>query len=204
MIHYPTSLIQLGNLVNFSTIRFEAKHSFTKSAAQSTNNSINLLYSIMKKNQVYSFNNIFNDNLLNLKYEIIKTTPTSYEVLDNEYLKSGLKYCKINNLYCNVQLKIYGQLFKKNMFLLAYSENKEIKVAKIIEIVIFNGNIKFLCQYYDSIYDPHFHAHEINSTEKHCLIDDTYIYHFHPLNSFTNLDKENDKIYVKPFCSYVY
>lgn len=48
MIHYANSFRKLGNLIDFSTIRFEAKHTFSKTSANTINNSKNILFSIAK------------------------------------------------------------------------------------------------------------------------------------------------------------
>ncbi|CAF0926852.1 unnamed protein product [Brachionus calyciflorus] len=79
LIHYPTAFKELGNLIDFSTIRFEAKHSFIKSASRSIHNQINILKSVSKKHQLFSLYNLVTNTQLNPEYEILKFNETYFD-----------------------------------------------------------------------------------------------------------------------------
>jgi hypothetical protein len=51
MIHYGESIRRLGNLVDYSTISFEAKHSYFKTSFETSNNTIHIPKHLANKHQ---------------------------------------------------------------------------------------------------------------------------------------------------------
>lgn len=84
MIHYASSLLYLGNLIDYVTLRFEAKHVFIKTAAITTHNCINLPFSVMKKHQIYNCLNLLTNSLLNCELEVEKFNETELENVEIE------------------------------------------------------------------------------------------------------------------------
>jgi hypothetical protein len=91
MIHYSNSIRYLGNLIDYSSMRFEAKHPFIKTSAHTVHNCINILYSVMKKVQTFNCYNLYFDNYLNYEIEIISYREAHVENLQNHILKNDIK-----------------------------------------------------------------------------------------------------------------
>jgi hypothetical protein len=52
LVHYASCIRNLGNLVGYDNLRFEADHVYSKTSAYTIHNNINLLYSVAKKIQI--------------------------------------------------------------------------------------------------------------------------------------------------------
>ena len=120
MVHYPDSIRQLGNLVDYSTLRFEAKHSFVKSSAYTTHNCNNILLSVLKKHQIFSFYNLTSNSLLTSETEIKK----SYEIEQIDLLDRSIinfineKKIEDAKIKTELIITIFNQVIKANMFIL--------------------------------------------------------------------------------------
>jgi hypothetical protein len=205
MLHYPNGIKELGNIIDYMSLRFEGKHPFPKKAANTIHNTNNVLYSVAKKLQIYNCYNLVTSNLLNLKEEIISYNQINFNQLEIQSLKDLISNqigLQNNILICNkVQVKVYGQLYKNNMFVLVKMENNKIGLNKIIEIIILNGCVYFYLQLFECFnFDLHLHSHEIQKTNKFFLLKPESLYHYRPFDSFQNLDPNDNRLFVRPNC----
>jgi hypothetical protein len=117
MVHYPSAIRKIGSLVNYCTLRFEAKHSFFKTAQIASRNHKNLPSKIAKKHQISFANNLMNANLLNQDYLVLRGTDLKVKDLNNE-LKAGLnEVCELYDddlITLAKELQYFGQIYKKN------------------------------------------------------------------------------------------
>jgi hypothetical protein len=67
MVHYGEAINRLGKLIDYSTIRFEAKHSYFKTAAKTAHNWINVPKTIARQHQIILANNLIYSNHINEK-----------------------------------------------------------------------------------------------------------------------------------------
>lgn len=99
-MHYGKAMKQIGSLVDYSTIRYEAKHSFIKSAVKATNNSKNILFSLTKKYQQNFCYNLLNYKLTKNQYEYDLVQETQVENLeDNKLRQSVMKLSKSKSVF---------------------------------------------------------------------------------------------------------
>ena len=71
MIHYASAIRKIGSLVNYCTLRFEAKHSFFKTVQRVSHNHKNIPLTLAKKHQICFATNLITSNLLNKVYDVI-------------------------------------------------------------------------------------------------------------------------------------
>ena len=55
MVHYPEAIRKVGNLIDYSTLRFEANHVSFKTTTRTIHNCNNILLSIVKKNTILNY-----------------------------------------------------------------------------------------------------------------------------------------------------
>lgn len=139
MIHYPDSIRQLGNLVDYSTLRFEAKHSFVKSSAHTIHNCNNILFSVLKKHQIFSFYNLESNSLINIEFEIKKSFEIEQRDILDDLLIGYINEKKIVNANIKTDLivTIFNQIFKSKMNIIYQKKNnKDIKIGEIVKIFL--------------------------------------------------------------------
>lgn len=176
MVHYADSIIQIGSLIDYSTIRFEAKHSCIKSAAHTVHNNINLILSVVRRHQIQACYNIISNNLLNEEIEIIDFDEYRYANLKIDQINSFLslidekiEICENNlsEMFENVSFRFYGQLIKKDMCLIMRHENVE-KIARISNIFLIQARVFLYCNLINCLrYNSHYCAYEIDITNEY-------------------------------------
>ena len=118
----------MGNLIDFSTIRFEAKHSFVKNVSRSIHNNKNVLKSVSKKHQLFSLHNLVTDSQLNCEYEIFKFTEITLGSVDeslHNFLKQNYGSVDLNEFIKEInKIKYFGTVLENGNFLLIEDDQK--------------------------------------------------------------------------------
>ena len=207
LIHYGNSIRQLGNLVEYNTIRFEGKHPFTKDAANTVHNTINICKSITKKVKFYTFYNLMFDLNLNLEYEILAQKDAYFDLFDpdlKEQIEKTLKLFKsdfeFESIYFDIKLKIFGQLYFKDVFV-AVKVKDDFIFCKIKEIIKIKEYIYFFIQLTDLVYyDEHYCSFSVNLKNEYKIISKENFLHYKPFDQIRSLEKDDNRIFVKPYC----
>jgi hypothetical protein len=135
---------------------------------------------------------------LNLKEDILSSKECEFESLDGEMkclISNNIDFLNKNNILNSVSFKFYGQVIKKGMLLTTKTSNKnnerEIKIAEILDVVILNDKVYLYCVWYDiSNYDEHLHAHVIKNTNIKILLTVDSVHHHHPFNIVQSLKND--------------
>lgn len=207
MIHYAESIIQVGNLIDFATIRFEAKHSFFKTVAHTIHNNINLILSVARKHQIKSCLNCLTNDFLNNEIEILDAHETNYNTILGDELKLIIKEKfqetseQLNNFNQNVIFSFYGQIIKKDMCLIINKNDNTQEIVKVANIFEIGSKIYLYCNELECLkYDEHYCAYQVCQSSRILLATTCQIYHYKPFSILYNLEKNNENLYVKPFC----
>ncbi len=181
LIHYPSAIRLYGPLKFYSTMRFEAKHSYFKHIIQATHNRINLLKSLAERHQ---------------RLQVFHLASPNY-FMDIEYgsLYSVSKHC-LDFLQLNLKTKnfsIYKWIIKKGIKYslndLVVSKKTAVPVSRIKSIVSTGFSIFFQIEEFQTVeyisYMAAFKLKEFESMEK--LISVTDLHSIWPLN-FYNLN----------------
>ena len=203
MVHYPSSLLYLSNLVDYITLRFEAKHVFVKTAAITTHNCINLPYSVLKKHQIYNCSNIWGNNLLNSELDIEK-----YDEIEFQYANNDLKDLLIkrlnynsNTIILDAVIKVFGQTFKKNFYVLYTNKENKTQFGLINDVIIIkNKSFFFIRELECEKFDKHYHSYIITEKDTFDLLEISNLFHYHPLNKNINLDNNDNRAFIRTLC----
>jgi hypothetical protein len=206
LVHYANSIRQLGNLVDYNSLRFESKHTFATAAADAAQNTINLPKTVTNKHQMYALNNLYKNSNLTEELEIKKKTITSVNRLDIRLqfllLKSNLFFEENEEIYSNMEIKIFSQFYCNYLYLVVKRKNK-ISVCFIKNILFLKKEIYFFVQNCDILsYDEHFCCYKIklqneDSQSSYDVIKKEAIYSYKPFPA-CSIEKK-DAIYVKPY-----
>ncbi len=204
LIHYPRSFRMLGNLIDFSTIRFEAKHSMFKTASHSTKNFRNIIKTVIRKHQILNCYNLSYQSLLNSEHEINKFKEIDFYSIE-ENIKNVLKQVVKNGSPVIIRdieiIKVYGTLLRSNMSLLFDVTGTKL-VGKILNIYEVQNIIYFHVKVLkiDS-YNSHYCAYRVNDSNTSCLFNINQIKNYHPFNDYNTLDIDNSSKFVLPYFS---
>ena len=199
MIHYGESLRRLGNLIDYSTIRFEAKHSYFKTSFETSNNTIKVPKHLSYKHQTTFAYNLILDDQLNTKLKLIDAIDMKFINLNNnmKLLVSQIpSISQFDKLLIATSFEYFGSAYKKGMIFI-YNEDEETFcqldciVSKGSDYFIISSILKSVC------YNEHFHAYEVYF-EKKVIINIDQFTNSYPTSIYKCLDPTNNKIFVRP------
>jgi hypothetical protein len=203
LVHYPTAIRELGSLVDYSCIRFEADHVFVKTAAVTAHNTINLLYTVAKKLQINQLLLFKKQNFLNERFEIVKS-----ELVDLEFVRYKFvieEKFKVKQFLEIQRLLFCGEVFEPGFFFLI-KKNIKREIGKIINILFINNSYYFHYALYDKVFDSHIYCFEVlknnAQTEDILEISETNI-DYKPLNSYNTLRQGDNRELIKQMSYYM-
>jgi len=183
--HYPALIREFGPLVNFQTIRFEAKHGFLKKIVHQVMNFKNICSTLANRHQLWqtyllSDGNYFKNSLeckgpsrllIDLlspvqQHVIKKRLPTISEIADNE------------------EIRVFGQLYRPGMFVAHGFAHGHPDFCRIDQILSVDEKIFFLCTHFESAYCYHYRAYDIFETLKCHFLLYSELSSFYPLHCY--------------------
>ena len=192
LTHYPAVMKEMGPVVNFWSMRYEAKHLPFKKYSNVTCNRINLCLSLAVRNQLAQSDSFLQQQAFTLPCISYSKFRTSCAV-KIEY--ESVKYVTVKNIHIN------GATLVKNITILLEIDNNIPSFAKICNI--YKNASKFedltakdfllhVQQIRTVTFDDHFQAHEVEETEN---------YKFTFLNMVVNYKSwmtipKNDKLFI--------
>ena len=201
LVHYPRLLVEFGPLKHLWCMRFEAKHSFFKTCAKSTNNFINIASSLAMRHQFHQCLDFQNNSMLN---DEEKTQATCLEAkfsslepeVKNAITLPGIEISPTEVVWKTNKAKINSIEYKVNdAFVLEVLHGEEIplflKVATIVKI----RSIWLICgKLYKSIeYSHHTHCFKVANTKEWVAIRPGMETDYHPLDIYND---HNDDHFV--------
>lgn len=206
MVHYPNAIRKYGSLVAFTTLRYEAKHSYFKKLVQASNNCINIPKMLARKHQVaLSYNLMSYDS----SYKPINATSSSINKSDVSLnLKLLINSCdklKVKDQFnISSSVEYFGQNYRVNMILICGKDDTFPLFGQITNVLTVDDDVFFVVNVMKTIcFDDHYHAYEVEflTIEKIIHIDE--LLHYHPIDVYTPIStiKENKKQFVRPYVS---
>jgi hypothetical protein len=203
LVHYAKAIQMYGNLVDCNGVRFEAKHTASKAAAQTARNSINLPKTVATKIQVEAFYNLLTDQNLSEEVEIVKSKKMVYKCYYDEkiepcFIKLGWFFTLEEEIVYDITVKVFSQAYSKNQYIIV-KKNDITSISLIRDILFVKNELVLFVQYSKIIeYNNHFCAYEIKLTNSCDLIKKENIYSYKPFVPCCVVGN-NDAIFVKPY-----
>lgn len=142
--HYPNQIRQMGPLIEYSMMQYEAKHAFFTNIARKTNNFVNIAKTLAEKHQLIMCNTIhsFKDeiNISTKSYPITKCCEFVNYKNHVEAIES------ISDHFVTKFVKVNGYVYRKGLMLV---ENFEI--FEIAYVTRYQNEPYILCQMYDLV-----------------------------------------------------
>lgn len=160
--HYPLMIRLFGPLVHRWTMRFEAKHSFSKQVARYTSCFKNIPLTLARKHQLMIVSHLHSSDQ-RTSFVVTNTSPVPVDVLQSDiavaikkrlpdethaHMTSNVSYHGMN--YSKGMIVVHGQLFGLPEF------------AEILQICILQGKIHFVVKKLTAWYREHFRAFELS------------------------------------------
>jgi hypothetical protein len=174
MIHYPEAIRQIGPLIWFWTMRFEARHKFFKNIAKIGCNFKNIAKTVASRNQLLLSYKFFIAKELS-EMEIVVPDVKIYRVCDLKYkniLCEKLQF-KTNMELCTYKcISLNGTEIKPGDFVLWkwIGEQELPQFLKIISVLKIEDKFQLLCQHFlTKFFDNHFHSYLVTHSEQYNL-----------------------------------
>lgn len=156
----PPNLRAIGPLWPLSCMRFEAKHSDFKRNAQVIRNPKNICYSLALMNQL-----VLNERFITARgFEKRLSAGPSIQMRLSDFdkydeFKNDIDINLHSVTYTNPSwVEIDGTKFMTDMVI----KSNQLEIFSIIKYLLINGDaVMFLVRLVETIFDEHFHAHNI-------------------------------------------
>jgi hypothetical protein len=201
MIHYGESIRRLGNLVDYSTIRFEAKHSYFKTSFETSNNTINIPKHLAYKHQTTLAYNLIKGDQLNTRLLLIDAVQIKFKDLQSN-LKL-LLLTQIQNILENDELKLsnsfeyFGLSYKRNIAFI-YNEDVE-NFCKLNYIIGTENEFYIIATILESTgYNEHYHAYEVFLTQRQVILNIDKLSNSYPISINKCMDAKVNQDFIRP------
>jgi hypothetical protein len=197
MSDYGEAIRRLGNLVDYSSIRFEATFIF-KTSFETSNNTINVPKNLSNKHQTMFAYNLIQDDQLNTKLILFKAETIKFSQLKNNrklVLSKIESICAQDTLDISSVFEYYGYVYKSGMVFIHNEE--DVNFCKLNFIVRFKSKHYVIASVLETNYfNEHFHAFEVKSNDKEVIIDIDQMPDFYPVSIYKSLDVSKNRDFI--------
>ncbi|KAE8738222.1 hypothetical protein FOCC_FOCC016306 [Frankliniella occidentalis] len=165
LLHYWRYIRSIGPLVQTSTSRYESKNREGKIAAYSTESRVNIIVTIMKKNQLKMAYQLLSKNHFDLQFVAGSRTNSPASIVPYFQLFSQILNIEENDILSCVKSVEYGgtRYCINSVVVHGITHNTAPKFGKIESIFIYgNSQLNFVLQDFDVLeFDDHLHAYKV-------------------------------------------
>lgn len=159
--HYPELIKCFGPLVHLWTMRFEGKHRFFKRIVHDTLNFKNVLKTLATRHQHMMAYYLSAPSFFKPRHQTSNVSSVLVSELP-EVAKEHIKQKTDSNLiYSPSKIIIDGTDFDVGMFVSVGEEGGLPQFSKILQILLVNNDVTFLCQGHNSHYIDHLRSYEL-------------------------------------------
>lgn len=166
LLHYPDMIRRFGPLVAIWSMRYEAKHRISKTAANSTSSRVNICKSVAIKHQL-QLNNMFLNKEFGNK---LKLSPSTQVQNDSDYLNcSQITSSTIQSIVKVNWVEVKGTKYNVHSIItLDVAEDSNPIFGSVKEIFVVNENVViFKCIKMKTLwFDVHFGCYEVEYNTK--------------------------------------
>lgn len=182
--HYPKLIRRFGPLIDFWTIRFEAKHSFCKRVVHDSHNFRNILLTLSTKHQLTLAYHLDLPSLFRPDLEVGHTAVVPPNALEHSMRQAvELKYGNICLVSLATHACLYGTKYSEGMFLSVGHTSGLPDFGKLVKIVVVSSKVSFIIEPYHAWYMEHLRSYELVKKQSSELV----IVELHELNEYQPL-----------------
>ena len=196
LLHYATQYQYFGPLIEYSTLRFESKHSSLKSVFSNCKNFINPCYTIADRHQyLQSLHHMEKDFILedysefSRKFSLVTVSSMNCELIE-----------QIENKHSSETLKMYksvescGITYELGNVLL-YGCDDEYQFGLIENITCISNSLYFILKKCDIVeFNTHLHGYILQVNDNYLLLDKKNVFSPFSLPAYKTQDNE---LYVR-------
>lgn len=171
--HYPCLIQRFGPLIEFWTIRFEAKHSFFKKVVRDANNFKNILLTLGSRHQLMLAYYLEMPSIFKPEIETGKVTDVCLGVLDGSLVQAVLnKFSDVGTVGLTPNVYLNGTQYSKGMILSVGSTSGLPDFGRILEIcIVLAGRVCFFIEPFVTYYVEHLRSyHLVKKSPAECLL----------------------------------
>ncbi|XP_071831544.1 uncharacterized protein [Apostichopus japonicus] len=165
MTHYPQQMQLLGPLINYWTMRFEAKHRFFKRLGHIICNYRNILKTLSERQQMFlCYNMISGVDLVHKDVEVGPGCSTILVSLDRaEFLSRELGMHMFEEVFIAKWSIVHGVKYCKNLLVVTGKCDQEEPIfQQIIYVICIDNGVKLVTESWDTVkYDRHTHTYAL-------------------------------------------
>jgi hypothetical protein len=163
LAHYADLTEQFGPLIRFSTLRFEAKHSYFKDCARKLKNFVNLCKTLAVRHQLLQCY-LSEGSVIPPVLNVEKGFEFHCSLHSSQIQKAVQPFhFSANNVTASYNVRFRGTVYKKNMYLSLYKSNDDVLFGKIELILCQDDCVYFLVERYHSLFQ--------SESGTYCLLD---------------------------------
>ncbi|XP_051947874.1 uncharacterized protein LOC127619140 [Xyrauchen texanus] len=200
MLHYPRAIRQLGPLVQFWTMRFEAKHGFFKRISHITCNFRNICKTMAIRHQVMLCYNFFSGGVFDHNVEVGQGHSTILADLERcDEIQGGLENIpSYTEVYVPAWVKLKGTTYRPGMTVfVSYCSSGDPQFGCIRHFLAFNSKFKLVIEKLVTVgFERHLFAFAVQHTRAITCIDVTDLTDHHPVHTVQSFRKNDDCFYV--------
>lgn len=182
--HYPALMKMFGPLIEFWTMRFEAKHRYFKQIVRHMGNFININFSLATKHQLMIAHHLH-----------VTTTPPTVSAARVSQVPVAVLHANVQEgirrvspgqtcVHLSKTATVYGTTYSKGM-ILAYGSTAGLPdFIEVLQIVLLRDRVHFIGKVFISWYDEHFRGFELESTELVVFVEQKDLTDVCPLSDY--------------------
>jgi hypothetical protein len=162
LLHYHSAMLKFGPLRYISSMRFEAKHRPNKLISKSSQNRINMSYTIAKRHQLI-LNDIFLQGELKTHINFGEKTSISFDVAS--VLAQEFGWNNIEKIKSVTWVTISSTRYARDCVLVSGIETENVNFSIVTDIYIYNDrNVVFKALPMNTIaFDDHYFAYQVEN-----------------------------------------
>lgn len=203
MLHYPLAARQIGPLILYWSMRFEAKHNFFRRLSHIVCNFKNITKSMAYRHQMYlCYQMICRQSYKDVASEIGPGSCVLLNSLPNCEVLSELlgMYPLFGDVFLAKWANVFGTKYRPGMMVVIDRTNDFCPVfGEITHILVVRDNVQLILERWTTLhFSKHYHAYAvmpnlpavINVSSVGCLID------HHPLHAVKSYSKDDTQFYI--------
>lgn len=205
MLHYPTAIQKLGPLMQFWSMRFEAKHGFFKRISHITCNFRNICKTMAFRHQMMQCYDFLSGTILSHNVEVGPGQSSFLATLKEfKNIQSGLTgFPLFSEVFVPEWVKVNGTGYRPGMTVfLAYDTDGEPQFGLLQTILLMEQtsktpSVKLVVQKWETIgFERHFFAYCVTPTHILIAVDVKELIDHHPLHAVRSYKEDDHCLYI--------